>query len=118
MGGDANMEKIVEKTWGSEEWIVNNEIYCGKILNLNKNYRCSLHYHKNKDEHFYILTGLVKMELEGKIFIMNPGDDIHIFPGKKHWFTGIKNSKIIEFSTHHFLTGYRVIQICSQYYNY
>ena len=23
---------FVEKTWGSEEWIVNSEKYCGKIL--------------------------------------------------------------------------------------
>jgi len=46
--------KHVEKVWGSEDWIVNRE-YCGKVLNLNKGFRCSMHYHKNKDETFYVV---------------------------------------------------------------
>ena len=40
--------KIVPKGWGHEKWIVNNEMYCGKILFMEKNKRCSWHYHKSK----------------------------------------------------------------------
>jgi len=53
------MIKKVKKIWGSEEWLVNNELYCCKILNLKKGYRCSIHYHKDKDETFYVLKGIV-----------------------------------------------------------
>jgi len=94
------MEKLVIKSWGSEEWIINS-IYCGKKLNLNKGYRCSIHYHKNKDEHFFIMSGKVLMECGDKQLIMTKGDDIHIPPNTRHRFTGLKDSEIIEFSTHH-----------------
>ncbi len=92
--------KTVEKVWGNEEWIVNRD-YCGKILNLNKGFRCSLHYHKNKDETFYVLEGKVLMEIAGKNKIMHPGDVQLVEPGQKHRFTGLIDSKILEFSTHH-----------------
>ena len=65
------MKNIVPKEWGSEYWIVNNDLYCGKLLTLEKNKRCSVHYHKNKDETFYILEGKIKLELlliKSKIF--------------------------------------------------
>ena len=92
--------KEVEKVWGKAIWIVNRD-YCGKKLILNKSYRCSMHYHKNKDETFYILSGKVLLEIGVQKNIMLPGDSILIKPGQKHRFTGLENSEIIEFSTHH-----------------
>jgi mannose-6-phosphate isomerase-like protein (cupin superfamily) len=93
--------KIVKKVWGSEKWIVNNEHYCGKMMILNTGWRCSLHYHKIKHETFYILEGEVLMEYDGQSVIMKPGDAQTIEPGKKHRFTGLKWSVIMEFSTTH-----------------
>tara|TARA_Y100000034_G_C6898257_1_gene414635 strand:+ start:145 stop:1881 length:1737 start_codon:yes stop_codon:yes gene_type:complete len=92
--------KKVDKVWGSEEWIVNRD-YCGKILNLNKGFRCSIHHHKEKDETFYVLEGQVLLEVDGEKKVLNVGDKYLIEPGQKHRFTGIENSKILEFSTHH-----------------
>jgi len=93
--------KIVKKIWGSEEWIVNTDKYCGKLLNLNRGYRCSMHHHKKKDETFYVLRGKVLLEVEGKNKIMKVGDVQRILPLQKHRFTGMEDSVIIEFSTHH-----------------
>jgi len=95
--------KKVTKVWGSEEWIVNNKVYCGKILNLNKGFRGSVHHHKNKHETFYILEGEVLLELGEELEkkIMKPGDVQVIEPGEKHRFTPLIDSKIIEFSSHH-----------------
>lgn len=92
--------KVVKKIWGKEVWIINKD-YCGKILYLNQGYRCSLHFHKKKDETFYVIRGEVLMELEKRKFIMRPGDSCHIKPGKLHRFTGLTDAQIIEFSTHH-----------------
>ncbi len=89
-----------QKTWGSEQWIVNKD-YCGKSLLLRKGYRCSLHYHKNKDETFYVTKGKVLMEVDDEEFVMVPGQAIRITPNTLHRFTGLKYSLIIEFSTHH-----------------
>lgn len=92
--------KIVKKEWGEERWLVNRN-YCGKLLILKKDYRCSLHYHKNKDETFYVNKGRVLMEVGNEKRVMVPGDVQRIEPGTLHRFTGLENSEIIEFSTHH-----------------
>lgn len=92
--------EVVRKVWGAEEWIVNRD-YCGKILILSKGYQCSYHYHKNKDETFYVLDGKVGMNVEGEKKVLYPGDIQLINPYQKHRFTGLEDSKIIEFSTHH-----------------
>lgn len=92
--------KTVKKVWGFEQWIVNREC-CGKILNLKKGFESSLHKHRKKDETFFVLDGIVLMELGKKKWVMNPGDSVHVPPNKYHGFSGLKNSRIIEFSTKH-----------------
>lgn len=94
------MIKNVDKVWGREEWIVNRE-YCGKLLYLNKGHQCSLHYHNNKDETFYVLEGKVLMEYNKDKKTMVKGETIHIPQKMKHRFFGLEDSIIIEFSTHH-----------------
>ena len=92
--------KVVPKEWGEERWIVNRD-YCGKLLILKMGYRCSLHHHRIKDETFYINKGRVLMECKGEAMIMKPGDALLIEPHTKHRFTGLEDSEIFEFSTHH-----------------
>jgi quercetin dioxygenase-like cupin family protein len=91
---------VYPKVWGEERWIVNRE-YCGKVLVLNRGFRCSIHHHKIKDETFYINKGKVLLELNDDIRVMVPGDVQLIMPNEKHRFTGLEDSEIIEFSTHH-----------------
>lgn len=95
------MLKIVKKVWGEERWIVNNESYCGKMLVLRKGFQCSLHRHPVKHETFYLQSGQVRMELNGAIHIMQPGDSVDIESGTWHRFAGLRDSVIFEFSTHH-----------------
>lgn len=100
-GHNLDALEIVPKVWGYEKWIENNDRYCGKILALNKGYQCSLHYHKNKDETFLILKGLVKMEVENDVSVMPVGSFVRLLPGTKHRFSGLEDSEILEISTHH-----------------
>jgi mannose-6-phosphate isomerase-like protein (cupin superfamily) len=93
--------KIHKKVWGHEEWMVNTPLYCGKFLYLKKGKRCSMHYHKNKDETFYILKGKVLMQVENKEKVMKSGEVSHILPLIRHRFSGLEDSVIIEISTHH-----------------
>ncbi|MCB0335649.1 MAG: cupin domain-containing protein, partial [Bdellovibrionales bacterium] len=74
---------------------------CGKKLVLNRGFRCSIHWHKIKDEVFYITKGRVLMEVNGENRVMLPGDKQYIAPGDKHRFTGLEDSEIMEFSTTH-----------------
>lgn len=110
--------KIIPKGWGYENWIVNNEKYCGKLLFFERNKRCSWHYHKIKDETFYLHSGkiylwygwdndLAKAEMK----IMEPGDSFHVPVGLKHQMIALEDSELFEFSTEHFEEdSYRIIK--------
>jgi mannose-6-phosphate isomerase-like protein (cupin superfamily) len=97
---DTDEIAIYPKVWGEEHWIVNKD-YCGKKLVLRRGYRCSIHHHEIKDETFYVITGRVLMEVNGARRVLFPGDRQHIRIGDKHRFTGLDDSEMIEFSTHH-----------------
>ena len=103
--------KIVKKKWGKEVWINNDPDYCMKELHLNKDARCSYHYHKIKKETFYILSGHVKLNIEKDIDNFKPGQYITIEPNTKHSFYGIEDSVILECSSQHFENdSYRLIE--------
>lgn len=98
---------VQPKGWGQEVWIHNDALYCGKLLSLKADKRCSLHFHKKKHETFYVQSGRLTMRLrhsDGReeSFIMNPADILEITPGLAHQFTGITDCEIFEFSTQHF----------------
>ena len=104
--------EVHKKLWGSELWIANTPLYCGKILCLNEMFRCSIHYHKKKHETFHLLSGRIWMEVEDEAFEMLPGDSVTVPQGTKHRFTGFasEGSKILEVSTQHFEDdSYRVV---------
>ena len=101
--------KFVPKGWGFEKWIVNNDEYCGKLLYFAKGRRCSWHYHKLKDEVFYIQSGkiLVKYGTFDDIErasekILEPGDNFHVFRGLRHQMVALEDTELFEFSTQHF----------------
>ena len=101
--------KIVPKGWGHEKWIVNNELYCGKILFMEKNKRCSWHYHKLKDETFYLQSGLISLYYgydedigNARFLVLEPGDKFHVPVGLKHQMVALQDSELFEFSTQHF----------------
>ena len=94
--------KKVQKVWGYEEWLINTDRYCGKILTLKPGFECSYHYHEIKDEGFYVLKGLVYIMLEGEERILHSGEVQRILPGQRHKFASLEGiSQMIEFSTHH-----------------
>jgi mannose-6-phosphate isomerase-like protein (cupin superfamily) len=93
--------EVHPKAWGKEIWLANTDSYCGKIMELRRGWRCSYHYHKIKDETFFIRKGRLLMEIEGHSYVMHEGDSVRIRPGQKHRFTGLDDGEIIEISTHH-----------------
>ncbi len=79
--------KKVDKDWGYEIWMANNEEenYCGKILYIKFGHSTSMHFHAKKHETFYILEGALEVELidtistnkytkvinEGEVFVLD-----------------------------------------------
>ena len=101
--------KFVPKGWGFEKWMVNNEEYCGKLLYFAKGKMCSWHYHKLKDEVFYVQSGrlLVKFsdgdDLESaQEIVLSRGDNFHVYRGLRHRMIALEDTELFEFSTQHF----------------
>lgn len=98
---------IVPKGWGEEEWIVNNQEYCGKILRFNKNKKCSLHYHINKHETFLCTKGKFLIEFGQtedciSTCTLSENESFEVERKLLHRMTGLDEvNELIEFSTHH-----------------
>jgi len=109
---------IEPKGWGREIWIANNPLYCGKILEIRKGRRCSLHYHKLKTESFYLHKGRLKIRVKDSAdsdrldeFEISPGDCMDVAPGFVHQMEALEDSELFEFSTQHFDTdSYRLVK--------
>jgi mannose-6-phosphate isomerase-like protein (cupin superfamily) len=101
--------RIVPKGWGREVWIANNDLYCGKILEIQKGKRCSLHYHQIKNETFFLRSGRmlvrVKEQTGGDVveeFEMVPGECMDVPTGLIHQMVALEDCELFEFSTQHF----------------
>lgn len=99
LGGVAIKE--VPKAWGREIWIINTDLYCGKILEMNKGYSFSKQIHPVKDETLLLYKGEIIMQYNEVTWKMKPGNIQRVKPGDKHKVTALEYSIIIEFSTHH-----------------
>lgn len=98
----------VQKGWGYELWITNTDKYCGKLLYFKKGKKCSWHYHKVKDEVFYVQSGKIELTFglsnekkDASILILEQGDSFHVPVGLRHQMLGLEDTELFEFSTLH-----------------
>lgn len=97
--------KIVPKGWGREVIFASNDLYAGKLLEFRKGSKGSMHFHLDKTETFYLLSGTI--ELHGfdlqkgdkMVRVMLPGDIAHIPPGTPHQIISLEGAIVIEAST-------------------
>ena len=102
--------KKVQKQWGYELWLANNETenYCGKILYIKEGYKGSMHFHSEKHETFYILEGKLRVDTlntetaEKSVDILNEGDTFVLDRLKPHQLIAHEGDvKFLEISTFH-----------------
>ena len=119
------MKMFVQKKWGHEFWIENNDQYCGKHLHVLPHKFCSVHYHKIKKETFYIISGELLLSYSSSLDkadwlsgntenkILKVGDHITIEPYIAHRFSSTLEipCDFVEISTHHDDNdSYRIIE--------
>lgn len=98
-------QKTIKKPWGREIWLVHNDKYAGKILEINKGHRLSRQYHKKKHETWYIVKGKCIIELDDDIIHFDYGDAkdwnviFTIAPNTIHRLEALEDTILIEFST-------------------
>lgn len=95
----------VVKGWGSEDIWATNDKYCGKFMNFDQGARFSMHFHREKDETWYVQSGkfivrwidtktanIIEVNLEA-------GDTWHNPPLLPHQLVCVETGTVIEVST-------------------
>lgn len=99
------LEGYVEKGWGHELIFATNEKYCGKLLKFNKDSKFSMHFHAEKDETWYVLSGkFVVKYIDTKTAtqleqLLEPGASWRNLPLFPHQVICLEEGIIIEVST-------------------
>jgi mannose-6-phosphate isomerase-like protein (cupin superfamily) len=99
------LDGVVEKGWGSEVIFATTDKYCGKLLNFNTGAKFSMHFHHEKDESWYVLTGkfIVKVidtsNASQHDILLEPGNTWHNKPLLPHQVICLEEGTIIEVST-------------------
>jgi mannose-6-phosphate isomerase-like protein (cupin superfamily) len=99
------LEGYVQKGWGHELIWATNDKYCGKMMHFNTGARFSMHFHREKEETWYVQSGkfVVKWidtnnatqnEQE-----LNAGDTWHNPPCMPHQLICLQEGTVIEVST-------------------
>ncbi len=97
--------RIVKKGWGYELIFHSDDDYCGKILHFNKGGEFSMHYHMEKRESWYLLTGKMIFSFidpktaEMKQHAFTEGQTMIINRGMTHKLIAVEETDIIEVST-------------------
>ena len=92
-------ENKTDKPWGYEKVLIHTEKYLTKELYLKEGFQTSFHYHENKDETMYILSGAGYIEFENKKEYFGPNDSIRIKPNIVHSIVATENTVLHEVST-------------------
>ena len=101
--------KKVTKPWGYELWLANNDVhnYCGIILHVKEGHKFSMHFHAQKHETFYVLSGHAKLTTIDTATSTNievdlyEGDCYVIHRLVPHQIYAVSELDIIESSTYH-----------------
>ena len=95
----------IDKGWGFEIIFANCDKYCGKLLNFRKGAKFSMHFHAEKDETWYVLSGSFEVrwidtaDASEKLVQLYQGDTWHNKPLLPHQLICIEEGTIIEVST-------------------
>lgn len=96
---------FVEKGWGHELIWATNDRYCGKMLKFKKDAKFSMHFHVEKDETWYVLSGKFTVKYidtktaDVKYQDLVTGDTWHNPPLLPHQVICIEEGTLIEVST-------------------
>ena len=70
---------------------------------------CSWHYHKIKDEVFYVQSGKIEVQFswqddinKSETIVLSEGQNFHVKIGLRHRMIALEDTELFEFSTEHF----------------
>lgn len=95
----------VPKGWGSEQIWVTNDKYCSKFMHFNPGAKFSMHFHAEKEETWYVISGefivryINTQNAEVIETTIREGDTWHNKPLVPHQLECLNGGTILEVST-------------------
>lgn len=99
------LQGTVPKGWGAEEIWVTNDKYCSKFMHFTEGSKFSMHFHAEKEETWYVVSGKFLVEWidtsdasHHERYLL-PGDTWHNEPLKPHRLVCYSAGTVLEVST-------------------
>ena len=94
----------VDKPWGHELIWAHTDRYVGKMLVIEAGRRLSYQRHEVKDEWIHVVSGRLLLTLEDdtgqdRERELRAGDGAHVVAGRRHRFTALETTELVEVST-------------------
>ena len=93
------------RPWGNYQSLVKEKEWQVKLIDVKPGERLSLQKHKYRSEHWVVVSGTAKVEIDGKSIFLNKNQSSYIPLGSKHRLSnpGKNNLKIIEIQSGSYL---------------
>lgn len=89
---------ISSRPWGYYKTTVLNELFQSKVIYVLPKQSLSLQSHKRREEHWTIINGNGKIQLDESIRQVSSGDVVYIPKGCKHRITNLDEGEVLIFS--------------------
>lgn len=89
-------ESTIIKIWGVRKRLLILNQAEVDLLYLEKNSRCSWHFHKKKHNYFYNISAKIKIVTELGDKILNKGEHLTVLAGVKHCFEVLESGIMLE----------------------
>jgi mannose-6-phosphate isomerase len=83
------------RPWGRYEVLQESEIHKVKSIHVNPGQRLSYQRHQKRSEHWFIVSGVATVVLDGETFTKNPGETVEVEIGQLHRIGNNGNSELV-----------------------
>ena len=91
---EIKINKKVHRPWGHFTSLIKEENWQVKRLRINPNESLSLQMHKFRAENWIVVKGIAKVQINEKIYFLNPNESIYIPKGAKHRLSNISKTPL------------------------
>lgn len=86
---------IVTRPWGNFRVIETHDLFQIKLLTVNPNCRLSLQSHEFRAEHWFVVQGNARVEVDHKIIELLPSESVQIPIQSRHRVTALGETPLI-----------------------
>ncbi len=92
---EVNLHRKIYRPWGSYTSLIENEKWLVKSIEVNPGSKLSLQMHHHRTEHWIVVKGTAKVEIDNKIFVLGENQSTFIPLGSKHRLSNPEKNNLI-----------------------